>query len=65
MNKDECHSQASTDHNVSHALIQGQFKGIRVTYIYTFQDQDVMDCLSITSLNVRMDLNGNGRPNKD
>ena len=34
MNKDEFHSQASTDHNVSHAFILGQFKGIGVTYIH-------------------------------
>ena len=34
---DECHSQASTDHNVPHAFIQGQFKGIRVTFVYTFR----------------------------
>ena len=34
MNKDEFHSQASTDHNVSHAFILGQFKGVWVTYIH-------------------------------
>ena len=34
MNKDEFRSQASTDHNVSHAFILGQFKGVWVTYIH-------------------------------